>query len=533
LRWLTAADAAPLPLRALLSEIAGALGAVAAGIAQLPGGEPIASSETGAEAAPGPWRERPDLLREVTSCPSALAVRDGGAHWLLTTVDGEERASWLLWVQAPAAHGWSPSDAGMLALMGQALARHLRRPAGAPQWARQLLLRRRRQHFDQVATAVRRIAHDYGNVLTGILGFSELGLGQVTRGTSLASYLNEIQRAGQAGERLTNALRLFARREWPRNTPARIAAVVSDEMRRLRGKFPAVQLQVQLPRELPAVAIDPEPLRHALGQLLDNAAEAVAAGGSVRIKARAVALTADQCLDLLGATEAGPHVEIAVEDTGCGLSADARQRLLVEPFFTTRTRHRGYGLCIAYGILAAHRGGLAVEPAACGTVARAVLPVAGSAVAAPASAPAGAASGQRVLVVDDDPMILQLVQTTLQRAGYRVEIAHCAADAFRSFTHAAEPFGLVLSDVVMPHVDGYDLARQLRRHDAGVNLLFMSGQMGTGPARPPSEATTDLLAKPFGPEGLLRAVRSALERSAARLPSADGNGDEAVLSPAR
>jgi CheY-like chemotaxis protein len=190
--------------------------------------------------------------------------------------------------------------------------------------------------------------------------------------------------------------------------------------------------------------------------------------------------------------------------------------LLVEPFFTTKTRHRGYGLGVAYGILSSHGGALAVEPARVGTLARAYLPVAAAGV--PVRPPELAATaGQRVLVVDDDPMILQLVQTTLQRAGYRVETATSACDAVRSFTEAAEPFGLVLSDVVMPQTDGYALANQLRTHDAGVKVLFMSGQVLPCPGRtPPSGGKVDLLAKPFAPDGLLRAVRCALERGQCR-----------------
>jgi len=82
----------------------------------------------------------------------------------------------------------------------------------------------------------------------------------------------------------------------------------------------------------------------------------------------------------------------------------------------------------------------------------------------------------------------------------------------------------VLSDVVMPQVNGYDLARQLRTHDAGVQVLFMSGQALPDPARPLSGNGSDLLAKPFGPEGLLRAVRSALERGSRRAPAVTGTG---------
>lgn len=533
---LSAARASSLSLGALLADLGRAFAAPGAGLAELPGGTMVARSAPGNDTAPAlPWRECPGLIQEVALAPSALGVRHAGGHWLLTAIDGEGRANWLLWLEAPAAREWPRGEAAALALTGQALARHLRRPEGAPHWASQLLRRRRQYRFDEAATVARRIAHDYGNVLTGILGFSELSLAQVHPGSPLASYLNEIHRSAQAGERLTSTLRLFTRRHWPRNLPARLAAVAADEAQRLRGRFPGARLDVALPPDLPPVAIDAEPLRHVLAQLLDNAAEAVASGGSIRLSARPVPLTADHCLDLLGAAEPGPHVEVAVEDTGCGLSADARQRLLAEPFFTTKARQRGYGLGLVYGILASHRGGLVVEPAAGGgTVARAYLPVA--APVAPAAAPKAApvAPGERVLVVDDDPMILQLVRTTLQRAGYRVETATSAADAVRSYTQAAEPFRLVLSDVVMPRVSGFDLARQLQTHDAGVNVLFMSGQVVPDPAGPPpAGGTFDLLTKPFRPDGLLRAVRSALERGPHRMPAADGTGDEAVLSPTR
>src|SRR5262249_42604291 len=151
-------------------------------------------------------------------------------------------------------------------------------------------------------------------VLTGILGFSELAQAQLPPGNPFASYLGQIYRSAQVGERLTNTLRLFTRRNWPQDRVARLAPVVADEAQRLRGKFPAARLDVALPPDLPPLAIDAEPLRHVLAELLDNAAEAVASGGDVRLSARVLALSADDCLDLVGAAEPGPHVEVRVED---------------------------------------------------------------------------------------------------------------------------------------------------------------------------------------------------------------------------
>jgi signal transduction histidine kinase/ActR/RegA family two-component response regulator len=524
LRWLSAAATGPLPLSALLAELAGAFGVTHAGVAELPGGKVILGRP---EDGPYPWRDRPAVLDEVAKSPLAKAVRDGEAHWLLTAVGAEDGAGWLLWLKAPATREWLSEEAGALALTGEALARRLRLPGEEPRWARQLLSQRRRQRFDEAAAAARRIAHDYGNILTGVLGFTELAQSQVPGGSTSAGYLDEVSRAALQGERLTNLLRLFARRSWTRNQPTFLAAAVADGARRLRGQFPAVRLDVNLPSDLPALAIDPEPLGHLLAQVLDNAAEACASHGSVRLSARAVCLTADGCLDLFGRAEPGSHVEITVEDDGCGLSAEARERLFEEPFFTTKPRQRGYGLAVAYGILCAHHGGLAVEPAGRGTVARVCLPVAAGPTSGPARFEASASPGESVLVVDDDLGVLHLVRTTLQRAGYRVETATSAADAVRSFTRTAGRFGLVLSNTVVPPANGFDLARQLSAHDARVNVLFMSGPAEPDPARPQEEFAGQRLIKPFGPDGLLRAVRRALERGP-RSESADGTGDEVV-----
>ncbi len=512
-RWLGTSETPARPLSALLAELADAAGVLGAGLAQLPGGEPIARRP---DNIPLPWNDRAGLFGEVAQSPSALAVRDGSGHWLLTAFGAEGGAGWLLWLQAPAAHEWSPAEAAALALTGEALARRLRRPGDAPRWARQLLSRQRRLRFDEAASAARRIAHDYGNVLTGILGFSELAQSQLAGGGGPpAGYLDEVRRAAQHGERLTNRLRLFARRTWPADRAAPLAAAVADEVRRLRKEFPTVRVEIAVPPDLPAPAIDAEPLRHLLAQLLDNAAEAAGARGTVRLSARAVELGADECLDLLGGAVPGPHVEVVVADGGCGLSAEARQRLLVEPFFTTKARQRGYGLAVAYGIVSAHRGALAVEPVDGGTAARAYLPVAPRPAAETAPAAASAAPAEGVLVVDDDPMILQLVRSTLQRAGYRVETAASPDDALRSYARAPKAFGLVLSDVVMPQGGGYELARQLCAHDPAVNVLFMTAQGPGGSSRPAPAESGELLTKPFGPDGLLRAVRRALRRGPA------------------
>jgi CheY-like chemotaxis protein len=310
--------------------------------------------------------------------------------------------------------------------------------------------------------------------------------------------------------------------------------VVGEEAARLRaGPAAGLDLQVQHAPDLPPVGLDPDPLRQVLAALLDNACEAAApaaaAGGPARVTvtARAAVLGPAECRDVYGEVRPGPHVEVLVADTGPGLTAEARQRLFTDPFFSTRSRRRGFGLATAYGILCAHRGGLDLRPNpdlgdGRGLEARVLLPAAAPpdavpGVVAPSATAAAAAAGlrgERVLVVDDDPGILQFVGRTLERAGYRVQAAATAAAALEAHAAAGDDrFRLVLADVIMPDVGGVELAHRLLNRDPGVRVVFMTGQVSVdfvqrnfhGPA-------FEVLHKPFRPEGLLRAVRAALDR---------------------
>jgi len=131
--------------------------------------------------------------------------------------------------------------------------------------------------------------------------------------------------------------------------------------------------------------------------------------------------------------------------------------------------------------------------------------------------------GDRILVVDDDASILRMICATLVRAGYRVEAATSAEEALTCYAMAAhDRFALVLSDLAMPRVTGVDLARKLLSRDANVRVLFMSGQANNELTRPDGAARGfDFLSKPFRPDGLLRAVRGAIDRKPRGLPASD------------
>lgn len=263
--------------------------------------------------------------------------------------------------------------------------------------------------------------------------------------------------------------------------------------------------------------MDAGQLRQVLAALLENARDALEGAGTASVSARPVELTADDCLDLYGDARPGPHVEIAVADSGPGLPPEAARGLFSEPFFTAKPRHRGFGLAVTYGILHAHHGGLCLKPGPSGgTVAAVYLPCAGPSRPAPAAAAGQPKRGERVLVVDDDAMILRFICATLEQAGYRVQAASGAEEAVAQYTAAAsDRFRLVLADVFMPKATGVDLARRLLGRDPDVRFLFMSGKLTRDFDGPDFAGRGfEFLSKPFRTEGLLRAVRGAIDRAA-------------------
>lgn len=227
------------------------------------------------------------------------------------------------------------------------------------------------------ATAIAgRLAHAFDNVLTGIVGFAELTLGLTSTDSAPHQYVSEVLRAAQLGVQFTQQLHALSRCSSAGNGPTALGLVVADEeMRLLQTVKPVVRVQFALPAELPAVALDADALRQLLGNLLDNAVESLLSEGAVTTTARQTEITSGA--DWFANPAPGAYVEIAVADTGSGLSAEARQRLFVEPFFTTKPRHRGLGLPVVCRIVSTHQGGFRLEPGAKGgTVARVLLPAA-------------------------------------------------------------------------------------------------------------------------------------------------------------
>jgi signal transduction histidine kinase len=200
--------------------------------------------------------------------------RPGGGSWLVVPA-GE---AWLLWLEDATPRTWTQGERTALTLAGSALARR----HGGARWAEQLAGAGRRGRLDETARLVGRLAHDYGNVLTGILGFTELSMAQPAANTpALNSYLKEVHRAAQNGAVLTQQLRLFCLRQPVTPRPCPLGVVLGAEVVRIQGLGdPVPDVRLTVPPELPRLAIDAEQLRQVLATLLDNAREALAGPAS-------------------------------------------------------------------------------------------------------------------------------------------------------------------------------------------------------------------------------------------------------------
>ncbi len=361
------------------------------------------------------------------------------------------------------------------------------------------------------------IAHDFNNLLAAIIGHAELLLADLGDQPDQQASAAEILKAGRRAADLVGQLLAFSRKQVLRPQTIDLCATLADGadmVRRLLGEGVAAEIA---PGERPLwVRADPGQISQVVLNLAANARDAVRPGGRFRLSV-AAAQVDERTPDLHDALPPGPYVALTAEDDGEGIAADDLPRIF-DPFFTTKPVGRGTGLGLAtvYGIVRQSGGSIAVASApGAGTRFTIYLPRV-AAEAPTAEAPAGGAAarpaaGEHVLLVEDEAATGRLVRVMLERAGYRVTVAAGGARALEIIERDDEPIDLLLSDVVMPGMDGVELVRRARERRPGLPALLTSGYpadylAGSAGLAPPA----DLLQKPFSAHELVRRVAAAL-----------------------
>ena len=366
------------------------------------------------------------------------------------------------------------------------------------------------QKLEAVGQLAGGVAHDFNNMLTAILGYCHLILDEMPEEHPLRRDLLEIQAAGDRAASLTRQLLAFSRRQMLQPQVVNINTLVT-QLEKLLHRLIAedVELTIALAPGLHPVTVDPASVEQILVNLTVNARDAMPGGGCLTIETANVEID-----DTYAATHVtmkpGSYAMLAVGDTGAGMDAKTRGRVF-EPFFTTKEQGKGSGLGLAtvYGIVKQSGGNIWVysEPGH-GTVFKVYLPATSTASPIEKDAPTGS---ETVLLVEDELSVRTLAGEVLRRLGYVVIAAAHGDEALRLASQHPDEIHLMVTDVVMPRMNGRELADRLRLSRPEIKMLFMSGYTDHVVMQRDLAPGVAFLQKPFTPEVFARKVRLVLD----------------------
>jgi signal transduction histidine kinase len=360
------------------------------------------------------------------------------------------------------------------------------------------------------------VAHDFSNILTLILSYSSMLLDGLRADDPIRSDLQEIHDAGVRASELTRQLLALGRRQHLQVVPCNLNQILVGLEKMLRRILGAdVEFSLILSPGLNLTLVDPGQIEQVVMNLLVNARDAMPQGGKLTVETTNVDLSDDYAEQHLGVTP-GPHVMLAVSDTGIGMDR-ATQARIYEPFFTTKEQGKGTGLGLAmvFGIVKQSGGHIWLysEPGQ-GTTFKLYFPSASVAHGphdiSPPSPPIERAT-ETILLVEDDAQVRALVRGILQKNGYHVLEAQSGGDALLLCEQHDAAIHLLLTDVVMPRMSGRQLADRLRLVRPSLRVLYTSGYTDASMvARGVLEPGVAYLPKPITPLALLRKLREVL-----------------------
>ncbi len=417
---------------------------------------------------------RPDDYRLMSELWQQ-AVASGTTYSLtfpISRTDGESR--WIEARIAPRSDQGAPS--GLIAVHWDITARKR-----AEEQREQLEVQLRQvQKMEAIGTLVGGIAHDFNNILAAIMGNAALLEHAEGVPPDMHADIQEIAKAATRGKSLVQRLLAFGRPQEPCTQYCDLHRIAEEVTHLLRPTIPAsVALTLTVNAELPAVLIDATQISQVILNLGVNAYQAMRnKSGTIDITLSCCNIGNDNTLNLA----AGAYVLLAVRDDGTGMSAAVRERIF-DPFFTTKPAGSGLGLAVVHGIVRAHNGAITVDSIeGRGTVFEIYLPALQTipVTTVPSekkNAKHAKPTGQRILYLDDEDMIVSVMQRYLEQLGYVVDGHTNAALAIEAFCHQPDGYDLVMTDFNMPHMSGLEVARTLLGIRPEICIILMSGYM--------------------------------------------------------
>ena len=333
------------------------------------------------------------------------------------------------------------------------------------------------QKLESLGTLAGGIAHDFNNILTGIIGYCELARLGAGANPEIVSDLERIHAAGLRARDLVAQILTFSRRSTVNLAPLDIAAPVAEAMRLVQASTPST-VEIVRSLESSVVRADSTQIQQIVLNLCTNAVHAMQ-GKPGRLEVSTTRIEVDSALvDEISELHVGTWIRLTVSDNGHGMEPGTLRRIF-DPFFTTKKpgEGTGLGLAIVQGIMAGHDGVIRVRSTpGKGTTFDLYFPVSGDVVANTAStATARRGAGEEILVVDDEPTVMDFAAKRLRLFGYRVNAFHDSREALEAFLSAPERFQAVVTDLTMPQITGIDLARKIRATGSMIPIVIMTG----------------------------------------------------------
>ncbi len=382
----------------------------------------------------------------------------------------------------------------------------------------------RAQRMEGIGTLAGGIAHDLNNVLSPVI------MGMAVLRTKVSDergqmIINSIENSAKRGAELVKQVLSFARGVEGSRVPLQLKHLTQEVEGIVENTFPKnIEMTVQVPKNLPLVTGDPTQLNQILLNLCVNARDAMPRGGRIEIMVKAVELD-EQYASMNRDARAGHFLTIEVADTGCGIPPEILNRIY-EPFFTTKEigTGTGLGLSTVLGIVRSHGGFITTySEVNRGTTFRVYLPVADSPEDTAADVDGESllnirGEGELILVVDDEKSILETTKQTLESFGYRALVASDGAEAISLFAARQTEITLVLTDMMMPIMDGPALIAAIKHIRPSAKVIAASGLAANGGvARVSALGVKHFLAKPYSAEEMLKLLRRVI-RGVSRPP---------------
>jgi len=379
---------------------------------------------------------------------------------------------------------------------------------------------RHAQKMEAIGTLAGGIAHDFNNILSSITCNIELARGDIAANHPAQESLSDMTIATRRAADLVKQILTFSRQQVPESKLIQIEPVLHEALKLIRASLPAtIDIAVETPPDLPSILADATQIHQVMMNLCTNAWHAIGnRAGIIKIQVQIVAVNnalANYHQDL----QPGDYLRLSVGDTGCGMDATTIERIF-EPFFTTKTPDKGtgLGLSVVHGIVRGHGGAIVVtsEPGA-GTTFHLYFP-AQQKTATPETTlnlVLHQGHGEAVLLVDDEPSLVETGRRTLERLGYQVTALPSANEAIALFNLKPASFDVAIFDLSMPAMTGIELAARLHAIRPGLPVILVTGNAsGVGQQQLVSSGIVEVVPKPLSAQLLGDALQRTLNKTA-------------------